>query len=139
MTDRYETPLSSRYASDYMLRLFSQDNRYQTWRRLWASLARHEMELGLPHFLKGNSQALESMRLRKGYFLKDPEGGPGIQQVKKSQDWIPQNGIEKGIGKSPSPIADENYGCNENEQINDPRKIPAVSIVIFHVSIISAA
>ena len=48
MTDRYETPLSSRYASDYMLRLFSQDNRYQTWRRLWASLARHEMELGLP-------------------------------------------------------------------------------------------
>ncbi len=48
MTDRYESPLSSRYASDYMLRLFSQDNRYQTWRRLWASLARHEMELGLP-------------------------------------------------------------------------------------------
>ena len=48
MTDRYESPLASRYASDYMLRLFSQDTRYRTWRRLWASLARHEMELGLP-------------------------------------------------------------------------------------------
>ena len=48
MTDRYESPLASRYASDYMLRLFSADTRYQTWRRLWAALAREEMELGLP-------------------------------------------------------------------------------------------
>lgn len=48
MTDRYESPLSSRYASDYMLRLFSSDTRYQTWRRLWVSLAKAEMTLGLP-------------------------------------------------------------------------------------------
>lgn len=48
MTDRYESPLASRYASDYMLRLFSADTRYQTWRRLWAALAKEEMELGLP-------------------------------------------------------------------------------------------
>ena len=48
MTDRYESPLSSRYASDYMLRLFSMDTRIQTWRKLWVSLARAEMELGLP-------------------------------------------------------------------------------------------
>lgn len=48
MTNRYESPLSSRYASEYMLGLFSQDTRYRTWRRLWVSLARHEMELGLP-------------------------------------------------------------------------------------------
>jgi len=48
MTDRYETPLSSRYASDYMLRLFSADTRYQTWRKLWTALAREEMKLGLP-------------------------------------------------------------------------------------------
>ena len=48
MTDKYESPLSSRYASDYMLGLFSSDTRYQTWRRLWVSLAKAEMALGLP-------------------------------------------------------------------------------------------
>ena len=40
MTDRYESPLSTRYASDYMLRLFSSDMRYRTWRKLWVSLAK---------------------------------------------------------------------------------------------------
>lgn len=48
MTDRYESPLSSRYASKYMLGLFSSDTRYSTWRRLWTALARAEMSLGLP-------------------------------------------------------------------------------------------
>ncbi len=47
MNDRYESPLSSRYASEYMLRLFSSDTRYRTWRKLWVSLARAEMRLGL--------------------------------------------------------------------------------------------
>ena len=47
MTDRYESPLSSRYASEYMLHLFSQDVRYQTWRKLWVSLAKAEHALGL--------------------------------------------------------------------------------------------
>ena len=46
--DRYESPLSTRYASSYMLELFSQDRRYETWRRLWVSLAKAEMKLGLP-------------------------------------------------------------------------------------------
>ncbi|MBO4368038.1 MAG: adenylosuccinate lyase [Clostridia bacterium] len=48
MTDRYESPLASRYASEYMLRLFSQDRRYTTWRLLWVSLAKAEAALGLP-------------------------------------------------------------------------------------------
>lgn len=48
MKNQYESPLASRYASKYMLELFSPDTRYQTWRRLWVSLARAEMELGLP-------------------------------------------------------------------------------------------
>ncbi len=48
MTDKYETPLASRYASDYMLGLFSADTRYRTWRKLWAALAKEEMALGLP-------------------------------------------------------------------------------------------
>ena len=46
--DRYESPLASRYASDFMLHLFSPDMRIQTWRRLWVALARAEHELGLP-------------------------------------------------------------------------------------------
>ena len=48
MHDIYESPLSSRYASDFMLRLFSQRRRVETWRRLWVALARAEHELGLP-------------------------------------------------------------------------------------------
>ena len=48
MKDRYESPLSSRYASEFMLRLFSADMRIRTWRRLWVALARAEHNLGLP-------------------------------------------------------------------------------------------
>lgn len=48
MNNYYESPLSSRYASDYMLRLFSPETRTLTWRKLWVSLAKAEMELGLP-------------------------------------------------------------------------------------------
>ena len=48
MYDRYESPLSSRYASPEMLKLFSMETRIQTWRKLWVALAKAEMELGLP-------------------------------------------------------------------------------------------
>ena len=48
MKNQYESPLSSRYASDEMLRLFSQRTRIRTWRRLWTALARAERELGFP-------------------------------------------------------------------------------------------
>ena len=48
MNDRYESPLSSRYASPEMLYIFSPDKKFSTWRRLWVALARAEMELGLP-------------------------------------------------------------------------------------------
>ena len=48
MTNIYESPLSSRYASKYMLNLFSMDTRIQTWRKLWVALARAEHKLGLP-------------------------------------------------------------------------------------------
>ena len=48
MTNLYESPLSGRYASRYMLHLFSADMRYSTWRRLWVSLAKAEHTLGLP-------------------------------------------------------------------------------------------
>ena len=48
MTDQYESPLSSRSASDYMLHLFTQQKRIETWRKLWISLAKAEHSLGLP-------------------------------------------------------------------------------------------
>ena len=48
MNNRYESPLSSRYASAYMLELFTADTRYQTWRKLWTALADTERKLGLP-------------------------------------------------------------------------------------------
>ena len=48
MTDRYESPLSSRYASSYMLSLFSAETKIRTWRKLWVSLAKAEHALGLP-------------------------------------------------------------------------------------------
>ena len=47
MKNVYESPLSSRYASSYMLELFSAQKRIETWRRLWVALARAEHELGL--------------------------------------------------------------------------------------------
>ena len=48
MKNRYESPLASRYASDDMLHLFSPDMRFETWRRLWVSLAKAQHALGLP-------------------------------------------------------------------------------------------
>ncbi len=48
MHNIYETPLASRYASAEMQYLFSPDNKFRTWRRLWIALAETEKELGLP-------------------------------------------------------------------------------------------
>lgn len=46
--DNYTSPLSSRYASREMQFLFSPDNKFRTWRRLWIVLAETEQEFGLP-------------------------------------------------------------------------------------------
>ncbi|RCK62263.1 Adenylosuccinate lyase [Candida viswanathii] len=45
--DKYSTPLSSRYASEEMSRIFSLRNRFSTWRKLWLNLAIAEQEVGL--------------------------------------------------------------------------------------------
>ena len=46
--DRYISPFSTRYASDEMQFLFSEDHKFRTWRRLWIALARAERRQGLP-------------------------------------------------------------------------------------------
>ena len=46
--DRYENPLISRYASETMSRLWGDQRKFSTWRRLWVALAEAERELGLP-------------------------------------------------------------------------------------------
>ncbi len=48
MHDRYISPFSTRYASDEMQYLFSEDNKFKTWRRLWIALAEAEQAQGLP-------------------------------------------------------------------------------------------
>lgn len=61
--DKYATPLSSRYASEEMSKIFSLRNRFSTWRKLWYNLAIAERELGLevitPEALKEMSSNLE--------------------------------------------------------------------------------
>ena len=46
--EKYISAFSTRYASDEMQRLFSEDFKFKTWRELWISLARAEKEQGLP-------------------------------------------------------------------------------------------
>ena len=48
MHDSYVSPLSTRYASAAMKHIFSDDMKFQTWRRLWIALAEAEQQLGLP-------------------------------------------------------------------------------------------
>ena len=45
--NRYTSPLTGRYASKEMPYIFSQDNKFRTWRKLWIALAETEHELGL--------------------------------------------------------------------------------------------
>ena len=45
--DRYQSPLSERYASKEMQYIFSPDMKFRTWRKLWIAMAETEKELGL--------------------------------------------------------------------------------------------
>jgi len=56
--DGFDHPLTGRYASEEMRRLFSTGHRYTTWRRMWLALAEAERELGL----EIPAEAVEQMR-----------------------------------------------------------------------------
>ena len=56
--DTFDHPLTGRYASPEMQRLFSTGHRYTTWRRMWLALAEAESELGLDI----PAEAIEQMR-----------------------------------------------------------------------------
>ena len=47
MEDKYNSPLSERYASKEMQYIFSPDMKFKTWRKLWIALAETQKELGL--------------------------------------------------------------------------------------------
>lgn len=47
MYSKFESPFSTRYASDEMQYLFSADMKFRTWRKLWIALARAEQAEGL--------------------------------------------------------------------------------------------
>jgi len=66
--DRYHHPLTDRYASREMQRVFSPAHRYGTWRRLWLALAESEREVGLDipeGALEQMRGALDSIDLEK--------------------------------------------------------------------------
>ncbi|KAJ1987055.1 adenylosuccinase ade13 [Dimargaris cristalligena] len=56
---KYQSPLTSRYASEEMSFNFSNDKRFSTWRKLWLNLATAEQQLGLTDI---TDDMLEEMR-----------------------------------------------------------------------------
>ncbi len=55
----YQNPLLERYASHQMSSIFSAQNKFSTWRKLWIALAESEQSLGLPIL----DEQLSEMRL----------------------------------------------------------------------------
>jgi adenylosuccinate lyase len=59
MSNTYENPLVTRYCSKDMSSIFSSDNKFTTWRKLWIALAKSQQELGL-NITQEQIQELES-------------------------------------------------------------------------------
>ena len=60
MYDKYQSPLSERYASKEMQYIFSPDKKFKTWRKLWIALAETEYELGLDSVTKEQIEELKA-------------------------------------------------------------------------------
>ncbi len=63
--DKYESPLTSRYASPEMVALFSPATRFYTWRKLWLNLAIAEKELGLAGITDEAIEEMEAHLVKK--------------------------------------------------------------------------
>jgi adenylosuccinate lyase len=67
--DTYESPLASRNSSPEMLRLFSPQQKFSLWRKLWVELARVERELGItritPEALAQMERTVEQIDFKK--------------------------------------------------------------------------
>lgn len=59
-TDVYQSPLVERYASEDMKRIFSDDEKFRNWRRLWIALAEAEQSLGKEEI---TDEMIEEMKL----------------------------------------------------------------------------
>ncbi|MBQ6420351.1 MAG: adenylosuccinate lyase [Clostridia bacterium] len=60
MKNSYQNPLCARYADKEMQFIFSDDNKFSTWRRLWVALAKAEKELGIPNITDGQIAEMEA-------------------------------------------------------------------------------
>ena len=76
---RYISPFSTRYASPEMQFVFSEDNKFRTWRRLWIALARAEQKQGLP--ITDEQIAELEARLHTG--RRDLQGAQGRYQLRR--------------------------------------------------------
>ena len=66
--DEYRSPLSTRYAGVALRRLFSEQSRVRTWRRMWVWLARAQAELGLdirPEQIQAMERAVDDIDFDK--------------------------------------------------------------------------
>ncbi len=62
MYDKYQSPLSERYASKEMQYIFSPEKKFRTWRKLWIALAKTEQALGIDAI---SDEMIEEMELYK--------------------------------------------------------------------------
>ena len=72
-TDRYQSPLSERYASREMQYIFSPDMKFRTWRKLWIALAETEKELGLNITQEQIDELEKKIQETTGFFVMDHE------------------------------------------------------------------
>ncbi|KAJ1501336.1 hypothetical protein HMI56_003292, partial [Coelomomyces lativittatus] len=70
---RYQSPLTSRYASKHMAYIFSDQMKFSTWRRLWLSLAKAEKELGLNEITDSALKEMEANLYNIDYKLASIE------------------------------------------------------------------
>jgi adenylosuccinate lyase len=71
-TDRYNSPLTTRYASEEMAYNFSDAKKFTTWRRLWIILAKAEKQLGLGDITEEMIAEMEANVVSSLVIISDP-------------------------------------------------------------------